>query len=130
MNVTLKQIYPQYYRSSPIQIYTQHDLLDPKQLEHLWKHCGLILIVIAVPFASMLGRYKAGNKTLEGTAAFVMTDLLGNKLLSCGQAGLVEFAMYTFMGIVQLLSSLIDNLALPLLAVRMLYAAMRPPFKN
>ena len=62
----------------------KHDLLDPKQLEHLWKYCGLIFIVIAVPFASILGRslgrFKVGNNTLEGTAAFDMTGLLSNKL--------------------------------------------------
>ena len=112
----------------------KHDLLDPKQLEHLWKYCGLIFIGIADSFASILGRslgrFKVGNKTLEGTAAFIITSLLSNKLLGSGQAGPVEFAMFTFIGIIELLSGLIDNLALPLLAVRMLCATMRPPFKN
>ena len=95
---------------------------------------SLIFISIADSFARILGgslgRFKVGNKTLEGTAAFDFTGLLSNKLLRFGQAGPVEFAMLTFIGIVELLSGLIDNLALPLLAVRMLCATMRPPVKN
>ena len=93
-----------------------------KQEDRLIVFVGLTVVAVGDGVASVVGKsfgkIAIGNRTLEGFAAFVISAVLFNLFFGNQKAGLLELTLYIFIGLVELFSGLIDNLTLPILALR------------
>lgn len=93
------------------------------RLKGVFSVSGLAVVGVADAFASVigksLGKHRIGHlkKSVEGTAAFVISACLFLLLIGKSESIWCEFICFTFMAAIELFSGLVDNLVLPTLCL-------------